>query len=124
MRARRLLWLVVAAGGCIILALLWRSLLPLKPGRREIGAALLGYHHQFTTNGYSEVGLRVPDFFLERYGPGGFMSAETNSVAYKHNSRRLGLNYTQIFDLARVQPVIPTGGGEAPPGWSFRSGDG
>jgi hypothetical protein len=104
MRAKRLLLMVVVAGGCIILALLWWSTLPPKSGRQEIGKVLLGYHLQFTTNGYSEAGLRVPDLFLNLYGPGGFMSAETNFVAYRRNSRRLGMNYAQILDLSRVPP--------------------
>ncbi len=97
---KRLLLLVVMVGGCTIAALLcW----PAKPPGQEVGQALLDYHHQFTTNGYNEVGLRVPELLKKRYGPAGTIAAETNCVAYWPNGSRRGLHSGQIIFLTRGQ---------------------
>ncbi len=100
MNSKRLLLFVVIAGGCTIAALLcW----PSKPPGQEVGQALLGYHHQFTTNGYSEVGLRVPELLTNRYGPAGTIAAETNCVAYWPKGSRGGLHSGRVIFLARGQ---------------------
>ncbi len=101
MNTKPLLLFVVIVGGCIIAALLFW---PPKSPSQEVAKALLGYHHQFTTNGYSEVGLRVPDLLRNRYGPAGTITAETNCVAYKAIGRRLGLPYGQVLYLSRSRP--------------------
>lgn len=123
MHAKRLLLSVVVAGGCVILVVLCCS--P-KAGRQAVGQALLRYHHQFTTNGYSEVGLRVPDLLRNRYGPAGTIAAETNCVTYWPNGQRRGLHYGQVIYLTRNQPsdtkwTLGGGSGLEVPLWGWVS---
>lgn len=99
MRPRRVaIWFVIVVV-CVASALVL-CFYPPKGDSRQIAEALLQYHDQCATDGYSSLTIALPPILGERYGdsrPSKDIQPGRACVAYRYE--RLGIDCERIFDL-------------------------